>query len=509
MIDPELISCIADIPRIWAAKNPNREAISGANFSLTFAELEKAAKMASAGLTARGIQRGDRIAWLGENSAAFFIAFFGAVRANACLTPVNLRLSDEEIGFIVGNSGAAHWIVSPAFQSQAIAIAAKLTPSPTVFTVDELTQNHDGNALDAESSGNDNDAVLQLYTSGTTGFPKGVCLTNRNYRAFLHLSTQMEGFNYRDGQTVLMVMPLYHVAGMNVSLASLGQGCRLIVKQSFDPVGVLTTIEREKVSHVFLVPAMIQALLQTKEIATTDLSNLETVAYGASAISEAVLHAARARFPSGFVQFYGMTESTGSGTSLAPSQHSPELSRSCGRQWPGLEVEILDSSGQPVPDGEIGEIAIRGDTVMAGYWKNPDATRKATLDGSWLRTGDVGYRDAAGFVFVHDRLNDMIISGAENIYPAEVENAIFGCPGVVDVAVIGIPSEKWGEEVCAIVVPDRSNRPTQESIIGWSRQRIAGYKLPKSVKYLDELPRNSSGKVLRRQLRKLYWDQQD
>jgi len=205
------------------------------------------------------------------------------------------------------------------------------------------------------------------------------------------------------------------------------------------------------------------------------------------------------------VQFYGMTESTGAGTYLSPADHArgDKLS-SCGKAWPEVEVAVVDAHDKVVADGEIGEIVIRGDIVMKGYWNHPQATAETVIDG-WLHTGDAGFRDAEGFFHVHDRMKDMIVSGGENIYPAEVENAIHGCPGVADVAVIGVPSERWGEEVKAIIVASPQGPPTAEAVIAWTRERIAAFKAPKSVAFVQSLPRNASGKVLRRELRAPYW----
>ena len=352
----------------------------------------------------------------------------------------------------------------------------------------------------------DDDDVLQMYTSGTTGLPKGVRLNNRNYAAFLRLRTQVEGFNYSPDDTVLIVMPLFHVAGTNISFAGLAAGGRVILLPDFKPAEALRLIEQEKVAHVFLVPAMINMLLQAPEIETADLSSLKTVAYGASPIGEAVLAKAKAIFGCGFIQFYGMTESTGAGAYLAPEAHQGELLRSCGRCWPEMGLRILTEAGEDAGVGEIGEIAIQGEMVMAGYWNRPEATADTVTADGWLKTGDAGYRDENGFFFVHDRVKDMIVSGGENVYPAEVENAIMGCPGVADAAVIGVPDERWGEAVKAIVVASPGAAPDPDAVIAWARQRIAAFKAPKSVDFIEALPRNASGKVLRRELRKPYWE---
>ena len=349
------------------------------------------------------------------------------------------------------------------------------------------------------------DDVLQLYTSGTTGLPKGVRLTHGNYAAFLALRHRVDGFDYTADDTVLILMPMFHVAGTNISFAGLAAGGRILLQADFNPAQVLAAIPAERVAHAFLAPVMINALLQTPGVETTDFSSMKTVSYGASPISEAVLAAATARFGCGFIQFYGMTETTGAGTTLAPAEHRGALMRSCGRPWPTLEARIADEHGNALKAGEIGEIELRGPIIMAGYWNRPEATAETIRSDGWLRTGDAGFMDEDGFFFVHDRVKDMIVSGGENVYPAEVENAIQGCPGVADVAVIGVPDDRWGEAVKAIVVASPGERPDPADIIAWARQRIAGFKAPKTIDFIDALPRNPSGKVLRRELRAPYW----
>ena len=306
----------------------------------------------------------------------------------------------------------------------------------------------------------------------------------------------------------MITMPLFHVAGANVSFAALAQGCRIVLVRDFSPALALDLMTAESIAHTFLAPAMILMMLQAPGLAAARFSHLRTIAYGASPISRDVLIRAKDAFGCGFVQFYGMTESTGAGSSLSPADHQREaLLQSCGRPWPEVEMAILDADGAAAPDCEIGEIVMRGDIIMKGYWNRPQATAE-TLAGGWLRTGDAGYRDGEGYFHIHDRMKDMVVTGGENVYPAEVENAIFGCPGVADVAVIGVPDDRWGEAVKAIVVAD-GKPPSPEAIIAWARARIAAYKAPKSVDFIDVLPRNPSGKVLRRQLREPYWAGRD
>jgi acyl-CoA synthetase (AMP-forming)/AMP-acid ligase II len=255
-----------------------------------------------------------------------------------------------------------------------------------------------------------------------------------------------------------------------------------------------------------MAPVMINALLQTPGVETADFSSLKAVSYGASPISEAVLVQATKTFGCDFIQFYGMTETTGAGMTLGPAEHRGKLLRSCGRPWATLEARVADEDGRELPRGQIGEIEMRGPIIMAGYWNRPEATAETIRPDGWLRTGDAGLMDEDGYVFIHDRLKDMIVSGAENVYPAEVENAIQGCPGVADVAVVGVPDDRWGEAVKAVVVAMPGEAPDPADIIAWARQRIAGFKAPKSVDFIDALPRNASGKVLRRELRRPYWE---
>ncbi|MFL5297887.1 MAG: long-chain-fatty-acid--CoA ligase [Phenylobacterium sp.] len=504
---------LADIPRVHAAGRGERVCVECEGRRLTYAELNDRAHRVCGLLAEAGVLPGQRIAWLGRSNEAFFELFFGAALAGVCLAPINSRLAIPEIAFILEDSGADLFFVTPTFFDAAREVVSQVTRPIRLIAVGGTCDGFDSfealrdAAPAAEPALQDRGMdLLQLYTSGTTGLPKGVRLNNANYAAFLELRTQVEGFDYGPDDTVLIVMPLFHVAGTNISFSGLAAGGRVVLLPEFSPAAVLRLIEKERVAHVFLVPAMINMLLQAPEIEGADLSSLKSVAYGASPISEAVLAQATERFGCGFIQFYGMTESTGAGTFLKPREHVGELMRSCGKPWPQMDVKILREDGSEAETGEIGEIAIQGEMVMAGYWNRDEATRDTVTPDGWLKTGDAGFKDAEGYVFVHDRVKDMIVSGGENVYPAEVENAILGCPGVADAAVIGVPDERWGEAVKAIVVPVPGEAPDPAAVIAWARQRIAGFKAPKSVDFIDALPRNASGKVLRRELRKPYWE---
>jgi fatty-acyl-CoA synthase len=355
------------------------------------------------------------------------------------------------------------------------------------------------------------DDVIQLYTSGTTGHPKGVQLTNANYLSIFACLGGAPIGQYGTDDVVLIAMPFFHVAGVNIGLLSLAQGAYGLVLGETDPAEILRLIGEKKVSYAFLVPALILFVLQHPNAAVTDFSSLKNISYGASPISDEVLLRAKTIFGCEFLQVYGLTETTGGGTFLLPEDHDPARGklRSCGKPAPGHRIRVVGGDGKELPAGEVGEIQIQSGNVMKGYWNKADATAKAICAERWFSTGDAGFFDDEGYLYIHDRVKDMIVSGGENIYPAEVENAIMGHPGVADVAVIGVPDARWGEAVKAIVVKKPGLEPDPAGIIAHARERIAGYKLPKSVDFVDALPRNPSGKVLRKDLRAPYWEGRD
>mgnify|MGYP000090030070 CR=1 FL=1 len=517
MIDLDAIRLLADIPAAQAARQAAARAIRFEGRDTSYAELSACSNRVANALGGQGIGAGARVALLSKNHDRWYPVFFGTALARACLAPVNSRLTASEINFILGDAAPRLLFVGEDFFDVALAAVAGLESPPRLVA---LSGDHPafepfdtwlGNACDAVPAERPqlSDPVLQLYTSGTTGLPKGVVLDNANYRTFLELASEVDGFAYGEGEPVMIVMPLFHVAGTNISFSALAQGAGIVLIKDFSAAEAIRIIGAEGICHSFLAPAMIQMMLQDPAAGQGDYRTLQTIAYGASPIAEDVLRRAQACFGCGFVQFYGMTESTGGGSFLSPADHqlAGKLT-SCGRPWPRTEMAILGPDGQALADGEIGEIAMRGGIVMRRYWNRPEATEEA-LAGGWLHTGDLGYRDADGFYFVHDRIKDMIVSGGENVYPAEVEGAIMGCPGVADIAVIGVPDERWGEAVKALVVAEPGQTPDPAAIIAWARERIAGYKVPKSVDFIAALPRNPSGKILRRELRAPYWQGRD
>jgi acyl-CoA synthetase (AMP-forming)/AMP-acid ligase II len=515
MMDLTQVMGLADVVRVQAATLGDKIALSQEGRHTSFAALDARSNQVGQRLRQEWIDPGERVAILSKNCDSFYEIWFGALKARACLTPINIRLAGPEIAYIVNDSEAKILFVGKDFYPLAEQVCADLPNPPKLIALDGghaswpayQAWRDVAEAMDPRLDMPDSDDAIQLYTSGTTGHPKGVQLTNKNYRAFLQCAKDVQGFRYEVDERVMNAMPLFHVAGTNVGIAGLAQGARLCIVRDLIPQQVIAILSEEKINHTFFVPAVIQMLLATPELATADLSNLRTVSYGASPISEDVLNRARAAFKCDFLQFYGMTETQGGGTYLPPQAHDPALGklRSCGIAWPNVQVAVKNPDGSDTPQGQVGEIWIKGGIIMKGYWHKDGATAEAIVDG-WMRTGDAAYQDADGYFYIYDRVKDMIVSGGENVYPAEVENAVHGAPGVADVAVIGVPDEKWGEVVKAVVVAKPGENVDPDAVIAWTRERLANYKVPKSVDVVQAIPRNASGKILRRELRKPYWE---
>jgi acyl-CoA synthetase (AMP-forming)/AMP-acid ligase II len=504
---------LADIVRRHGRTRADQIAMQFEGRTTTFGALDRQSSQAANALIAVGVKPGDRIGYLGKNSDHYFELWFAASKAGAIMVPIGWRLSPAEVAYIVDDTGAS--VVFVGAECVACAEEAlKLTqtqPRVIALEADYLAWRDMQAASDPAIAVAPEDTTLLLYTSGTTGRPKGVMLANSNLlRSRRALSEAAMGWNeWSLGETSLVAMPIAHIGGSGWGLIGILNGVRNIVTREFNPVEALELIERERIAKMFLVPAALQFIVRMPRAREIDYSSLKHILYGASPMPVALLQECMDVFGCAFCQQYGMTETTGTIVYLPPEDHDPKGAKrmaSAGVPMPGVELRVVDAEGRPLGPNETGEICSRSVANMVGYWGNAAATA-ATVDADgWLRTGDAGYLDEDGYLFIQDRIKDMICSGAENIYPAEVENAIHGHPHVAEVAVIGVPDETWGEAVKAIVVPKPGITPDAESIIAHARERIAHYKAPKSVDVrADALPRSASGKILRRELREPYW----
>jgi long-chain acyl-CoA synthetase len=513
------IASVADIIRVHAKERAGAPALKFEGRTITFAELDERSNRLANALADLGVGRGDRVAFLDKNTPEFFEVAFAVAKLGAVMVAVNWRLTGSEITQIVNDARAAAMFVGAEFVAQVADIQPQLETVSTFVAIgadaqrdgwldhDTVIRSHD--AVDPNVPLAGTDVVLQLYTPGTTGLPKGVMLTNDNF--FAGLEPMARSWELTPESVNLAAMPMFHIGGSGWALFGLSQGCCTALVREVAPSQLLKEIAENRVNAAFLVPAVIQLMLATPGVESTDFSSLQVIAYGASPITETLLTKAMDVIGCQFVQLYGLTETTGAITQLDAGDHDvenrPHLLRSCGRPYPWVEVRIVDpNTGEDVPVGEIGELWTRSDRNMLGYWGNREATTNAITADGWFKTGDAGYCDAEGYLYLHDRLKDMIVSGGENVYPAEVENVLARHPDVVDVAVIGVPDEKWGEAVKAVVVRAEGSGLTNEELIAFARAELAGYKLPKSVDFAGSLPRNPSGKLLKREIRRPYWE---
>ncbi|GAB3618418.1 long-chain fatty acid--CoA ligase [Okibacterium endophyticum] len=493
----------------WMAKrrlkNPDKTALVFEGRTYTYGELADAADRIAAVLHLRGIGKGDAVAYIGENSPEFLQTLFAAAQIGAVFTPVNTRLAPPEITHVLTDSGARALIHDPAF-------AEKAAPGVEAAGIAHVIQTGEGdgsgpglNRLAAGRLGGhldvsvtpDDPAVI-IYTSGTTGKPKGAVLTHGNL-TWASINCLVD-YDLVSRDVALLISPLFHVAALGMgALPMFLKGATIVLEKGFEAGRALALIEQHGITMLSGVPTTYQLMADHPSWADTDLSTLEKLTCGGSAVPTRILNAYEERGLS-FSQGYGLTETSPGATSLSPDR-TRDKQGSVGLPHFFTDVRIADENGDVAPRGTVGEVEIVGPNVFPGYHGLPDETAKAFTDDGWFRSGDMGFLDADGFLFIADRLKDMIISGGENIYPAEVENLINDYEGVTGVAVIGVPDEKWGEVPWAVLTTREGVDVTTDQLKGFLDGKLARYKIPKNVVIVDEFPRTGSGKVRKADLR--------
>jgi long-chain acyl-CoA synthetase len=513
------ITTLDEVLRVHGSQRPEKIAMRAGDRTWTYAELYSESSRAAQGLLAEGVSPQERVAFLDRNVPEYFSLLFGAAMVNAVTLAVNWRLAAPEMEYILNHAQARVLLIGEEFLGHLAKMELETVKRILVVgdggefsRYEDWLLIHD--PIDPQIGCEEEETCYQLYTSGTTGLPKGVELTHRNLMAAMEVGAIH--WSIDEASVNMVAMPLFHIAGSGWAVGGFCQGAESILVRDMDPVEVLRLIEVHAVTNTLFVPAVLQILCATPGVEKTDFSSLRSIVYGASPISEQVLARSMSVFGCGFIQVYGLTETTGAITAMAEEDHDPggpkaHLLRSAGKPWGDARIRIVDAeTNREMPDGEVGEIQVWSVQNMKGYWRNPEATAEAYPEGrdengiGWFRTGDAGFM-REGYLYIHDRVKDMIVSGGENIYPAEIENVLMSHTAIADAAVIGIPSQKWGESVKAIVVDAPGDVATDETIIAFCRERLAHYKCPTSVNRVDALPRNPSGKILKTELREPYW----
>ncbi|MBI4518141.1 MAG: long-chain-fatty-acid--CoA ligase [Deltaproteobacteria bacterium] len=487
----------------------------------TYGELwERIQRLANA-LESVGVGRGDRVAALHTNSAHYVEAYFAAAALGAVFIPVNYRAKLPELEYMLASADTKVLFVGDRYLEAAQHMLPRLPTIKTCIAIESRQAgmlHHDTLVAEAapdftEREIEDDDTTILMYTSGTTALPKGVMLTFNDFTAYVTANVELADGTPRGAS--LLCVPLYHIAGATNVMTNLFTGRKLVLTRQFDAAEWLQTVEREQVTHAFLVPTMVKQLIDHPEFHRYDLTSLQNLSYGGAAMPFPVIRRALEMFPKtvGFVNAFGQTETTSTLTVLGPDDHRLEGERaqvelrlkrlvSIGKPLPDVEVRVVDDGGQPLPSGEVGELWVRTPRVMKGYATNHGTkAASALVEDGWLPTRDMGWIDTDGYIFLAGRKDDMIIRGGENIAPAEVESVLYSHPGIEEAAVIGIPDLEWGQKVCAVVVPRPGTTLSAGEVTEFCRQRLASFKKPEVIHFMDELPKNPMGKILKKDLR--------
>ncbi len=512
--DGTRVERLEDILRRRADATPDLPAVITPEGTTSFRDLDREANRVAQALIRDGVQPGDRVSYIGENAPSFLAVLYGASKMGAIPTALNFRLAVPEVEYILGD-GRPTVVVLGREQERLAQAAAAIEGVHTVVTVDDgpdsIGYDHWlGEVGDADPgfSRDPDDTALMFYSSGTTGRPKGIELTGSSLGqalAAMHYLLELD-----TTAVALAPVPFFHVSGLGLAMVSTLNGSALLLRNPTSPADLCRILQEDRVTHAVAVPTVIQFLMALPEVRKADWSHLRYMIYGAAPMPESVLREATAVLGCKFLQSYGLTESTGGVTMLSPEDHTTlgdttHRLRSVGRPMPNVPVRIVDPETlEDLPAGERGEVLIGGGHVMKRYWRNPEATAATITPDGWLRSGDGGSFDEDGYLYLHDRLKDMIVSGGENVYPAEVESILTGHPAIAQAAVVGVPSKTWGESPIAVVVLADGASATEPELIAWARDQMAHFKAPTAIAFVDALPLNASGKLLKNELRARY-----
>jgi len=482
-----------------AKARPDAACLSYAGDTTTYAVLDERARRVAAALMAAGVGDGDRVAILARNSPVFFELLLGCARAGAIFVPINWRLAPREVAEIVSDC-------APRLIFLGTSESGLLTEVPTgvqrLMLESDYASWRDGDGEhDLSSLASSDRVVALLYTSGTTGRPKGVMITHHNLSYTERMAREV--WSFTEDSVNVVAMPLFHIGGLGYGLMAMTQGGHTVLLPTPEPAAVLASIRQYGGTHGFFVPTVLKMLIDAAAGDRQGLTSLQRIVYGGAPITQTLLAEAIELFGCGFSHAYGLTETAGTVITLAPDEHRSERLRSCGRGVPWVDIRVVDPRrGEEVPAGDVGELQVRSQIVSPGYWGKPVETAESRGPDGWLRTGDAAIRDADGFVYICDRYKDMIVTGGENVFSAEVENVLARHPAVAEVAVIAAPHPRWGETVKAVVVVNAAMTADAADLIRFAREQLAHYKCPTLVEFVESLPKNASGKVLKHELRK-------
>ena len=510
-VPAESLTHVGAVARHQAALRPNATALICGARRLTFAELDARANQVAHGLAGLLPPTG-RIALLDTNSEVFYELFFGAARSGRVLVPINFRLALPEIAYIINDAQAHTLVVGHAWTAQLEElkrgcpclrqVLAQAPPGSQAADEYQVWRDQQSTAACDDAPFPPETPVIQMYTSGTTGHPKGAMLSHENIMVVPPIL--LAEYGRREADVALVCLPLFHVSGSMWGLSSLYAGMLTVILPQSTPAAIIAAIADYRVTKTFLVPALIYFLLQEPTLKARDCSSLDLIVYGASPIPVPLMRAALNHFGCRLAQVYGLTETCGALTYLRPEDHLDTAHerrlQSCGRALDGVELRIVDSDGQVLPPETVGEVHCRSRQIMRGYWDR-DEENAAVFAGGWFHTGDLALLDADGYLYIVDRLKDMIITGGEKVYPAEVERVLVTHPAIADAGVFGVPDARWGEAVRAAVVVRAGHDLDADGLRAWLRQQLAAYKVPRSFDAVAALPRNAAGKVLKRELR--------